>query len=743
MWFRPFVAVFACCITLDALALEGHWLPEQLPSLEPELKALGVTNDPKDLARLDLAPLGAVVEMEGCSGAFVSDTGLIATAYHCVWDMLAHASESGENLVDDGFHATTLEEERWAGPNTNVRITKALKDVTSDVLAGTKKLSGREYSERVAANIKTLVRRCESGSSTYCSVEPFDHGTEYRLVETEELNDIRVVFSPPKDVGYFGGDADNWQWPRHSGDFAFVRAYAAPNGEPSSYAAGNVPYQPEHHLPVAKGPKPGEFVMVAGFPSGTFRWLTAAEIDYAKEEDYPRRIRTNHAVLDVLKDYVDEYPSRAARVQPRILSINNQTQYLEGNLVAFDKLSATDRKWKFEEDFAQWVVANQERQQLYGDVIDSVHRIHAESAATADRDHVARQMVRNGVMLQVSTRLYKLASEARKKDADRQSGFQNRDRPDLASWLDSVDSRYDGRYDKQVLRYFLKRALMLPSGSRIPELDVWLERLPHTGTADQKLEAELARLYDNTELTSADRRRALMDTSPWYLENTTKNPWFQLASALHPFFERLDDLDSERRASWGEVRPRYMEAVKAFFPEARPRVAAEGQIAPGLYYPDANGTLRVTIGKVDGYFPRDGLIAAPRSRVEGINEKAGVHPFEAPPVLLAAIEGGRFGPYGDDLITSVSVNYLSTADTTLGNSGSPTINKDMAWCGVLFDGNYESMATDWLFEERVTRSIHTDSSFVLWYLDAVAGADRLLEELGHKSTLDKVLSPTK
>lgn len=739
---RSVAAAMALLLPGLASATEGMWRPDQVPELSSEFTAMGAQIAPSALSTPGQGPLGAIVGLGGCSGAFVSPEGLVATAFHCIWDGLQHASHEGENLVENGYNAGTKDQERWGGPQLELALPVEMRNVTEDVLSGTRKLDGDARGDRRDGNIRSLIKRCESDVGVRCEVVPYDQGNEFWLIKRMEFKDVRLVYSPPRNVGYFGGDADNWQWPRHSGDFAFIRVYAAPDGTPAQYSPNNVPYKPKNFLKPAMGPQSGEFVAVAGFPDSTFRWLTAAEIETAANEQYPRELETFNAVLDIFHDFAEDHPDQKGKVQPRILSINNQKQYTEGQLVAFRRLQATDRKWQFEKDLAQWIVANESRQKRYGNLLDQIHSLQAEAEATAVRDHIAENLVKNTVMLQTASKLYRLAKEGRKGDGDRSAGFKNSDRPELREWLDGIDARYDWRVDMAVAKLFLMRALTLPEGLRIPELDAWFKALPHKGTVEQRVDAELERLYvKNIDLTNPDKRRALMDTSAWFLE-TSGNPWFTLAARLQPFYERLEDVKKARKNQWEALRPLYLQAVKEFVPEARPRVSSEGKLAPGLFYPDANQTLRVTIGKVDGYFPRDGLIASPKTWLSGLAEKAGEAPYDTEPLLLTAISQGKWGPYGDSRMNSVAVNYLSTADTTLGSSGSATLNAKGEWCGVLFDGNYESMATDWLFEERLTRSIHTDSSFVLWYLDAVAGADGLVTELGFTPALETVQPAT-
>lgn len=712
-----------------ALAHEGMWLPEQLPALAAEIEDAGSSIPADRLADLDAGPLAAIIDLDDrCSGAFVSEDGLIVTAYHCIGEAMRNASEADENLFETGFYAPDRTQERFAGSTFSVKVTLSMEDVTEEVLAGTRKLDGAERQKRIQTHVRALEKRCER-PGVHCEVVPFDQGTTYKLVQQQELKDVRVVYSPPRSVGYYGGADDNWQWPRHSGDFAFLRAYADADNQPTTYRQDNRPYRPAAWLPVAtRAPAEDGFVMVAGYPSGTYRWKSAAEIDFARDADYPRKIATLADVLDLLRRFAEADERTAAIVDPRILSLNNQLQYMQGNLAAFRRIEANQRKWTLERDLAAWIAAEPERAAHYGEMLDTIHRLQAEEASTAGRDHVASQLAAHGVMFDTAMKLYRLAKESTKRDAERARGFQDRDRPAFADRMDAVDQRYAFRVDMEITRYFLDRLLRMPDRSRIPELDAWFARQRGTSYED-RLENAVTRLYTaGADLSDASRRRALMDTSVWYLERSG-NPWFELAEAMLPFYERLDAARAERTARWSRVRPLYLEAIQAFLP------TYEGSELHGnVFYPDANGTLRVTFGKVDGFAPRDGLIASSHTRLSGILEKAGSPPYDAPTRLIAAIERGATGPYGQD--GSVPVNFLSTADTTLGSSGSATVDAEGRFCGVLFDGNYESMATDWMFEESVTRSIHTDVAYILWYLDAVAGADPLLRELGHTPALD-------
>ncbi len=721
------LVLFLLAASGPAAAMEGHWRPDQVPALAPELEELGFAQS-ADLADLSSKPLSAVLDLDYCSGAFVSPEGLVATAYHCVTDGLQFASGPGENLFEEGFHARSRDEERWAGPGQPVRLTLATEDVTEQVLAGTQRFSGPDRLDRIDRNIRGLVRRCESGPDLHCEVAMFGDGASYELITQQDFRDVRLVYAPPRSVGYFGGDADNWRWPRHSGDFAFLRVYASADGGTGDHHFAHVPYRPEHWIPVApRGPEPGTSVLVAGYPNLSFRWRSAAELDFAQEDAYPLRIEVRKQLLDILETHLSRIPDLAPKIAPRRLEISNDLVYLEGTQAQLQRVQLAQARWDMEEHLVRWIAADDDRFEQFGHIFPRIHRLQADEAATWPRDHLVSEMTRQVDLLHAAVRLHRLAVEAERPARDRAAGYQNRDRPALAEALDQRDPRWDWRIDRAILRYFLLEHARLPAGLHVPGLDRWLAG---EGTVEQRVDARLDHLFRNTDLSDPDRRRALMEGSRRYLE-TSGDPWLELAAALHPHLDKVRRDRREREAEWREVAPLYTEALQAFIPDAQPRyLSGSSQLLPGQFYPDANGTLRMTFGKVDGYIPRDGLIAAPHTTLDGLRRKAGSHPYDAPDFLLEAIAAGGFDTYEDPRWQSVPVNFLSTLDTARGSSGSPTLNAEGELVGIIFDGNYEAIASDWVFDPAMTRSIHTDMSYVLWYLDRIANAPALLEEIG-------------
>jgi hypothetical protein len=707
-------ALVLTLVLATAHAEEGMWLPEQLAERADELRSLGLELDPAELGDLEQAPLGAVISLGGCSASFVSDQGLVVTNHHCAVGALQLNSSPEDNLLVDGFYAETMGDEIWAGPGSRVYVTEALTDVTDRILGAVPE--DADDTERYAAMDraeKELIAECEESDGYRCEVVSYYGGGEYRLVRQLEIEDVRLVLAPHEMVGFYGGDEDNWMWPRHVGDFSFFRAYVGPDGHPAPNAEENVPYQPAHYLTVSTaGVADGDFVMVAGYPGRTRRYATARQMGHAQERRYPFSIGAMEDILEILDAIMAADEEAEVRLGPFSFGVSNHLKNNRGMLDGFERSGVVAQVASSEAALLDWLDADDDRAHWRLEIEALDEEIEA-SLMTDERDRILGWTGWTVDLLNTAGRIYWLSIEREKDDLERDQGYQERDWPRLAERMERMDRRYVEAADRQLLTYFLRSSEALPETQRIPAFD---DLLAAFSREDDPVSAAVDHLYAGTTLSDLETRLALLEADRETIE-ANEDPVLQLAVALYPMRREIRDESERRSGAFSRLRPAYIEALSAF--------------RGGSIYPDANSTLRVTYGQVRGYQPRDGVWYTPLTTLPGIVEKhTDEEPFDAPDSLLTAIGSGWLGPYADDALGSVPVNFLSTLDTTGGNSGSVTLNARGELCGLLFDGNYEAMASDWLFDTVNTRSIQVDARYMLWMMDRVYVAHRVLLELG-------------
>ncbi len=702
-----------------ALAGEGMWEPAQVAGLGPELAKAGFAGDAAQLARLDVAPLGAVVSLGGfCTASFVSPDGLLVTNHHCVTGFLQQASREGEDLIDAGFVAADRASERNVGPSGRVLVTTDVRDVTAEVVGKLPpKLPDAERSERIEDATKKLVAACEKPSGVRCRVASFYGGATYRLITQRELLDVRLVMAPPDSVGNYGDEIDNWHWPRHAGDFAFLRAYVGKDGAAAGFAADNVPYRPAQTLAVNPGGvSPGGFVMVAGYPGGTDRWRTAEEFEREATRALPRSILEQQFLLDTFADVAKADPAAGPILEPGRLSIANGMFNGKGTLEGFARSGVVAKAKARDAAIDAWVAADPSRSARYAPALTELRATLAAADARFERDVLLRYMAYASDLYGAATTIVTRAHERQKSDAKRRPGYQDRDEARTRGSMASMQRGIQLEADRRAFAHALERLAALPDCP--PELKTWLG-LEAGADVKVRVAEAVARLYANPPLAREADRVGYLDLP---LAKLPKDDAFvSLAFAMHPFIERERAEGRARDGALARLRPVYVEALR--------------NALPARAYPDANGTLRVTFGTVQGYRPFDGALYTPQTTLEGLAAKAGAWPFDAAPAHLAAITAGKHGAYGDPTLGSVPVDFLSDLDITGGNSGSPTLDKDGRLVGLAFDGNYEGIASDWFFDANVARTIHVDVRYVLWYLDAVAQADHVLRELGQVPSL--------
>lgn len=699
----------------------GMWVPSQLTAAEhaERLKTLGLALDPAALADPTGYPLGAVVFLGGCSASFVSPDGLIATNHHCIQRSLQRNSTPERDLLEEGYYAATREEELWNGPTAKVYVTQRQTDVTEEIRGGLEAIEdpGARYAE-LEKRQKALVAKCEAArANTRCLVAGYYGGAEWKLIERLQIDDVRLVYSPPRPVGNFGGDIDNWRWPRHGGDFAFYRAWVGPDGAPAAHAKDNVPYRPAHYLKLASEPlAAGDLVFVAGYPGRTSRLASAAEVKRTIEWRYPHWVRLSDeyvAVIDEVSKVGKETEQKASPLRDGLM---NRKLYAEGSLEGLTRGGAAERKAKADAALSAWIEADPARKERFGTVLADIDRVEASVDAFRDHDAAVWELNRLVQLLRAATTIVWMAQERGKPDAERHPDYQERNWPRLRAGLEALDRRYDRTLDQALLALAVERAAPLTGDKRPRAVRV----LVGEGDADEAaLKKAIGQAYRKTKLATPKARLQLFDKATPKSLARSKDPLLRLGMAMVEDLRAMKARDDAYDGEMVLLRARYLAALREF---------RGTSVAP-----DANRTLRVTYGTVKGYRPTpDKPEYVPFTKVSEIPAKVGERPFDAPKALLDAIAAGdgEAGPYVHQPLGEVPVDYLTDLDITGGNSGSATFNRKGELVGLAFDGNYEAMASDWVFMPELTRSIHVDLRYMLWYLDRVAGAKALLGELG-------------
>jgi hypothetical protein len=700
---------------------EGMWMPQQIPQLAAKLTALGFTGDPKSFADLTGQPMGAVVSLGGCTASFVSPDGLIVTNHHCVTGGLQFNSTPQRNLLKDGFLAKTRAEELPNGPGSRVYVTTSVTDVTASITGNIDpKATDRERHDRIDRRMKERVAACEKNGQR-CTVAAFFDGLKYFEIAQMEIKDVRLVYAPAEGIGVFGGETDNWRWPRHTGDWSFLRAYVGRDGKPAVYSKDNVPFHPKHWLKIAtQGVKPGDLVFVTGYPGRTQRHQTYAEVKETTEFTMPRAIRNAQEQLAVLDQLSKRDQTIALRVAGRVQRLNNGLTNQKGMLEGLVQGGSLARKLAQEKDLERWIAADPARQKKYGDVLPALRALQAESERTRERNSVLVTLATASEYLSAAETLYRLSQERPKADMDRETGYQERDWPRLRDTQDRMQRTMDANADAALLYWAMSKAAALPAGQRIDGLDAAAGLRPGMSDAEaaRAINAYLQKLYAGTKLADRDFRLGLLQKNTADLV-ATGDSFIRLAEALEPLAKANREATKNRSGARSRLAPRYMEAMLAK--------------AGGLVAPDANSTLRVTYGQVKGVDAKDGLYYKPQTTLAGIVQKhTGEGDFDAPKYQLesiGALRAGKQTPYLDPALHDVPVNFLSTVDTTGGNSGSPTLNAKGELVGLLFDGTYESVASNYVFDPVSTRSIHVDARYMLWNMAEVDRAGNLLDEI--------------
>ncbi len=693
----------------------GMWLPKQLalPVHANALKAMGTQFDSAALSDPLADPLGAVVSLGGCTGSFVSSDGLIITNHHCAQGALEINSTKDANFVENGFLAKTRADEKSAGPTQHIYVAQGFRDVTHDILDNLDKITDptKRYAE-LESRYKALVAACEKDRpGIKCEVTNIYHGAEYTLTEYLEIRDIRLVYAPHRAIGNYGGEIDNWAWPRHTGDFSLFRAYVGKDGKPADFAADNVPYHPKHVLKIARTPlTEHDFVMVAGYPGSTSRLDTYAQTKWEVETFLPWRIERTKAAYDLATELQKLGGNTAIKAGVAKQGIQNGLENSQGTLDGLRKGDALTIKKAAADQLDAWLA--QPGHEAARAAVKRYEVIAAKRRDTAIADSIRGRAESGAELLQIAHTLVRMAEERPKPDAKRELGYQDRDMPDHIAGQKQFAGDYDAVIDRAFFKFNLMRALALPAAQR-----PWLATIVGTAKIDEKaIDAALDRLYAS-KLTDEALRLKLLQSGTTADLKKLHDPFIDLALKLAPERRKKEAADKREAAETALLAPHLGAAM---------RDSAGGALAP-----DANGTLRITYGTVRRFddqtkYPGAAFTTAP----EILKKDTGKDPFDSPAAVLDNIKKQNWGAWADPSLHSLPVCFISDLDTTGGNSGSPTLNARGELVGLLFDGNIESVSSDVIWNGALTRSIHADIRYVAWVLTTIDHADALARELG-------------
>ncbi|BDD03339.1 S46 family peptidase [Aureibacter tunicatorum] len=704
-------------VSFSSFADEGMWLPIHVERLyNKDLKKLGLKLSPEEIYSVNHSSLkDAIVSLGGfCTGEIISEEGLMLTNHHCAFGSIQHHSSVEHDYLTDGFWAKSKSDEL---PNEGLyaRFLVRMENVTHKILDKVNnQMSEDERAGIISEEMKKLTDEATEGTHYDAQVKPFLEGNEYYLFVYETYNDVRLVGAPPSSIGKFGGDTDNWQWPRHTGDFSLFRVYMSPDGKPAEYSPDNIPLKPKHHLPISlKGVHEGDFAMIMGFPGSTDRYLSSYGIQLALDVSNKTMIEILQTELETWKKHMNADPEVRIKYASKYASLSNYWKYLIGQTKGLKRLNVHQKKEHLEKDFRNWYNAKPSREAEYGQTLEDIKVAYDTLRKYQVPFSFARFMPRlMGIVGNASQ--YKGLNDMLNKDS-----IDNQAIAAVCKELKVEAMEYFKNYDAKTDEAAFVNLAELYSRRVKPEYtpdffvavkEEWPEKKNRKDF--EKLGKEI---YANSIFCSEEKLQKFLD-----------NPEKGVISG-DPAFIVFEELLSTVM----KLAPSYQMTTATL--EKSNRVFLKGlmEMNPEKdFYSNANSTMRFTYGTVGSYDPADAIHYDYITTLKGVIEKedASNPEFVVPPKLKELYEKKDYGIYADKNGT-MPIAFLSNNDITGGNSGSPVINGDGELIGTAFDGNWEAMSGDIAFEPELQRTISVDIRYTLFIIDKFAGAGYLIDEM--------------
>jgi len=701
-----------------AISLIGYPtpVPEEgmypLPALQKlDLQKAGLKLNTEDIFKPEGVGLtDALVRVGGCTGSFVSPEGLVITNHHCAFGAAQAASSTDNDYMTDGFLARRKEDEQPA-KGIVIKITQSYSEVSDQILEGlTPETDPGLRMQTITERIRNIEKsENESHPGLSCEVSEMFAGRSYFLFRYQLIKDVRMVYVPPRNIGEFGGDKDNWEWPRHNGDFAFLRAYVNKEGQPAPYSPENVPYQPKRFLKInPSGVKEGDFVFVMGYPGRTFRHQPARFLAFQEKYQLPYISHLYAEQIETMKRLSQSDKTLAISVADRIKSLANVSKNYAGKLEGFHKLNLTNQRRAEETEMQQFILNTPELSNKYGNVLSQFDTQYQELDSIALRNlwlgqiyNAAEGLSAALFILQSREKILSLSGEEKEKEL-KQAKLK----------LKVLLSDMDARVDKALFEIMIRDAQKLLPWQRIVAVDDFFQKEKNQEQRMQKIDA----MWAKSKVFQPIQAYEILEMPEKYFKKL-KDPVLTFVSQVRKQQQAIASRQQYISGTLNRLAAQYVEMKSAW--------------KPGSFTPDANATLRLTYGYVKGYSIQDAVIYEPKTWLSGMIEKATLGgEYQLYPALLTAFKNRSFGKWTAGGRQDVPLAILYNTDTSGGNSGSPVMNAYGELVAINFDRTYSATINDYAWNDQYSRSIGVDIRFVLWVTEQVAGAGFLLKEMG-------------
>ena len=698
-----FLSIFL--LFVSAKADEGMWMLPYIHQLNiQKMNGMGCSLSAEDIySDKNISLKDAVIVFgNGCTGVVVSRQGLIFTNHHCGFDAIQQHSSVEHNYLKDGFNAVRLEDE-IPTPGLSVKFLVKIEDVTKQVFSRLPDtLSEKSRNGKINEISDSISKAAEKDTHYLAEVKPFFAGNEFYLLVYEEFKDVRLAFAPPSSIGNFGGDTDNWMWPRHTGDFSVFRVYASPDGQPAEYSKNNVPYAPKRFAAISnKGYQPNDFTMILGNPGSTSRYLTSFGVKFRMETGNQARIDVRGVKQTIWRSFMRKDEAINIAYANKYASSSNYWKNSIGMNKAIQRLNVVERKKEQEAAFLEWAKSNPANEKKYKDALKTLEDGYATLYPYARALNYLRESLMNGVELpRIAQKTSQLISQNLPKDS-------------LLREIEEIYKDYRPEVDQAVFVAMLDVYKKSVDADALPAFYQEIQKKYKGNT-----ELYVASIFENSAFSSLDKLKKNLQKKKIKVAN---DPALIFANEVSNTYEEINS------GVYAQTSEKVKEAERIYFSGLREMAEEQGK----KLYPDANFTMRLTYGKVGGYQPADAVDYHYYTTTKGILEKENpTDPeFVVPDKLKKSIMEKDFGKYLDPQTKDMHVNFISNNDITGGNSGSPVFNGKGELIGLAFDGNWEAMSGDIVFEPELQRTISVDIRYVLYVMDKVGGAQRLIDEL--------------